>query len=72
MSSNEDIKDEKEDKKEDKVLNFHQMELDDRILKVNMNFNVLFHFQHAFLIGDSKIGMDSTDNHTGECDSFDS
>ena len=28
----EDLKD---DKKEEKTLNFHQMELDDRILKVN-------------------------------------
>lgn len=30
-----EIEDSKDDKKEAKTLNFHQMELDDRILKVN-------------------------------------
>lgn len=28
------MEDSKDDKKDDKIINFHQMELDDRILKV--------------------------------------
>lgn len=34
----EDTIDSKDDKKKTKTINFHQMELDDRILKVNYLF----------------------------------
>jgi hypothetical protein len=39
MGSDSEIEDKKDDKKEVKVVNFHQMELDDRILKVNNQFH---------------------------------
>jgi hypothetical protein len=45
------MEDTKDDNKEDKTINFHQMELDDRILKViheiltSTSLNFTFHFQ---------------------------
>jgi hypothetical protein len=39
------MEDSTDDKKEAKTLNFHQMELDDRILKVNLEENENFDYQ---------------------------
>lgn len=53
------MEDVKEDKKDDKSINFHQMEIDDRILKVNLRESlktqkrvfILFHFQAIAKLG---------------------
>lgn len=68
------MEDLKEDKKEAKSLNFHQMELDDRILKVRhwkREKNLSLFFKKIFILGDSKTWLDITDIDTRECYSFD-
>lgn len=70
------MEDVKEDKKDDKTINFHQMELDDRILKVKLvkhqNYN-LTNKNKNFKIpsGDSETRLDHTDVDSRESNSAD-
>jgi hypothetical protein len=62
------MEDTKDDNKEDKTINFHQMELDDRILKVkarNFDFNFVFNFQLLFP-GNCQARLDISHNDSRE------
>lgn len=60
------------DFKEEKTLNFHQMELDDRILKVsNSRHSILsVHLQNSLIFsGNSTFGMAKSNIDPGKSDS---
>lgn len=63
----------KEDNKEVKAINFHQMELDDRILKVNTTLSLTKQESKYinFISGNSKTRMDYAHYDPGESDSND-
>lgn len=69
------MEDSKDDKKDDKVINFHQMELDDRILKVKWTNIQNYYFFNQEKInkisGNSEAWMDHTDNDSRERDTTD-
>lgn len=64
----DDIKD---DKKEAKTVNFHQMELDDRILKVSSTYPTTKLSVTKYFPGDCQAGLVVTDSNPRESDSSD-
>lgn len=64
------MEDNKDDKKEAKTVNFHQMELDDRILKVNRgNFQKIINSKLKIFLGDCKARLDQSDDDSRESNS---
>lgn len=60
-----------DEKNEENALEFHEMEIDDRILKVKSSthfHNILF--LSSFLIGNSKTFMAKSNFNTSTCNSF--
>lgn len=67
------MEDSKDDKKEAKTVNFHQMELDDRILKVNSgNSQKNINAELKIFLGDRKARLDQSDDDSRESNSADS
>lgn len=67
------MEDNKDDKKEAKTVNFHQMELDDRILKVNSgNSQEIINAELKIFLGDCKARLDQSDDDSRESNSADS
>lgn len=67
------MEDNKDDKKETKTVNFHQMELDDRILKVNSRKSQkIKNVKLKIFLGDCKARLDQSDDDSRESNSADS